>query len=251
MGDRKFQPLASLLRVLLLTVVFGSVVGLFMWRGLLDRERELLDQIARIEQEMAEEVALRDQMIERLGRTSRVARVDVLEQKHHGSGEVESTLLRFIELDEDGGELGRRQYEIPGEVLFVDAWTVRFDTEHVLYGDPFAGQTLVLFRRIYSDSLQPREGFPIDTPGAIPDGYAVTEKARFERAMWKRFWQIATDADLADSMGVRVAQGEAVYKPVRAGQSYDLVAEASGGLTLVPLGIANAEDRVADVSTAP
>ena len=36
-------------------------------------------------------------------------------------------------------------------------------------------------------------------------------------------------------MGVRVAQGEAVYKPVRAGQRYELTVEAVGGLTLRPI----------------
>jgi hypothetical protein len=36
-------------------------------------------------------------------------------------------------------------------------------------------------------------------------------------------------------MGVRVAQGEAVYKPVKMGQSYELVVDAVGGMSLTPL----------------
>lgn len=251
MSTPTIRPLASLVRILLLMIIFGGVVGLFMWRGLLDREHELLDEISRIEHEMAVEVAAREEMIDRLARTHRLARVEIMEQATLDSGQVETTFLRFIELDDDGSELGRRDFEIPGDVLFVDAWTVRFDTEHVANGDPFAGQTLVLFRRIYSDRVQPKDGIPIDTPGGIPDGYAVTEQARFERALWRRFWRIATDHELARSMGVRVAQGEAVYKPVRPGQAYDLVAEASGGLTLVPLGDQEPEDRVAAVSSKP
>ena len=251
MSTPTIQPLGSLLRILILTVVFGGVVGLFVWRGLLDREQELLAEISRIEKEMAEEVAARDEMIDRLGKTRRLARVEILEQASSDAGGAESTTLRFVEIDENGSELGRQTFEIPGDVLFVDAWTVRFDTEHVAHGDPFAGQSLVLFRRIYSDQLQPRNGFPIDTPGGVPDGYAITEEARFERALWRRFWRIASDAELARSMGVRVAQGEAVYKPVSPGQAFDLVAEAAGGLTLVPLNPEESQERMAAVSSEP
>lgn len=241
------RPLASLVRILLLTVVFGSVVGLFMWRGLLNREQQLLGEIQRLEKAMEAELAVRDAMIDRLGRTSRLARIQILSQKLDSTGAIEATQLRFVELDDDGAELARRDYELPGDVLFVDAWTVRFELEQVAAGDPFAGRSLVLFRRIYSDQMPPREGIPIDTPGGIPDGYAVTDHARFERAMWSRFWRLATDAEQARQMGVRVAQGEAVYKPVRAGQMFDLVAESAGGLTLVPI---DPDDPGARVATA-
>lgn len=243
------RPLASMVRILLLTVVFGGVVGLFMWRGLLDRERQLLGEIERLEGVMAAELAVRDAMIERLGRTSRLARVRILSQEVDPAGRIESTRLRFVELDDDGAELARRDYELPGDVLFIDAWTVRFEHERVARGDPFAGRSLVLFRRIYSDRMQPLEGFPIDTPGGVPEGYAVTEHARFERAMWTRFWRLATDAEEARRMGVRVAQGEAVYKPVRTGQLFDVVAESAGGLTLVPIDEEQPGARVATASS--
>ncbi len=56
-----------------------------------------------------------------------------------------------------------------------------------------------------------------------------------QQRLWAHFWQIATDADLAESMGVRVAQGEAVYKPVRTWQAFELIVDAVGGMNLVPL----------------
>ena len=83
--------------------------------------------------------------------------------------------------------------------------------------------------------MSPRDGLLIDTPGGIPDGYALSDEARFERAVWRSFWKLATDAEEARRWGVRVAQGEAVYKPVTRGQVFDLTAEASGGLTMIPL----------------
>ncbi len=47
---------------------------------------------------------------------------------------------------------------------------------------------------------------------------------------------------------MRVAQGEAVYKRVRPGETYELLVEAAGGMTLVPAakpdGLAAADDRI-------
>jgi hypothetical protein len=83
--------------------------------------------------------------------------------------------------------------------------------------------------------MAPVEGFPIDTPGAVPPGYAVGEMGRFEQRLWEQFWQIAGDAKLAASMGVRVAQGEAVYKPIASGQAFELTVDSVGGMSLTPL----------------
>ena len=151
------------------------------------------------------------------------------------AGAITQTSLQFIELDDKGAELARQTFTIPGNVLFVDAWTVKFDPEHVAEGHPLMGKTLVLLRRIYSDRLEPRAGFPIDTPGAIPPGYAATDAGKFEKRIWENFWKIATDADMARQLNVRVAQGEAVYLPVQAGHTYELIVDASGGMSLMPL----------------
>ena len=207
----------------------------YLWYGLIDRERALSAQIQQLETRMAAEIEARERMIDRLQRTRRMARLEVLDQPLDPDGEIRETTVRLIELDDRGGELARQEFTVPGAVVFVDAWTVRFDYERVAHADPFAGQTLVLLRRIYSDRIPPRDGQPIDTPGGIPAGYAVSDEARFERAVWRGFWNIATDADRARELGVRVAQGEAVYKPVKRGEAYDLVIEASGGMTLQPL----------------
>ena len=97
------------------------------------------------------------------------------------------------------------------------------------------GRTLVLLRRIYSDQLPPKDGIAIDTPGAIPPGYAASTVGDFEKRVWQDFWNIATNPETARQMGVRVAQGEAVYKPVRSGQTFELIADAVGGISLMPL----------------
>jgi hypothetical protein len=83
--------------------------------------------------------------------------------------------------------------------------------------------------------MAPIDGYAIDTPGGIPPGYASTDVSRFEQRVWKHFWEIAVSAELAASMGVRVAQGEAIYKPVMTGQEFDLVVDAAGGISLTPV----------------
>ncbi|MGA1392666.1 MAG: hypothetical protein ACO38W_05860, partial [Phycisphaerales bacterium] len=64
---------------------------------------------------------------------------------------------------------------------------------------------------------------------------------------WRNFWRLASSADAASAAGLRVAQGEAVYKRVAPGETYELLVEAAGGMTLVPTakpdGLAVAGDR--------
>ncbi|MBQ72825.1 MAG: hypothetical protein CMJ67_07950 [Planctomycetaceae bacterium] len=228
---------AAAMRVSLIVVVLGGGIigGLAWWT--LNREATLRAEISALETRMATEIATREATIERLGRDRRVARIEVLDRQEGPPGEDPTTLLRFIELDDEGRELGRQDMNLRGEIVHVDAWTARFPSETVGSGeDPLRDRTLVLLRRIYTDAMPPRAGVPLDTPGGVPDGYTAGEPARFEQAIWKRFWRLASDPEAAREAGIRVAQGEAVYKPMQPGEVYELRVEALGGMTLVPLG---------------
>jgi hypothetical protein len=216
------------------------LVGYFLYSQ--HQEERRIAELEALRQEMETRLAEREAMIRRLSRSQRVAHIEVVDQAlapSTGEGTlnraVESTTIRFIELDDEGAELARQEMTVPGAVLFIDAWTVKFGQEDVALGHPLRGRTLVLLRRVYSDRMQPKDGIPIDTPGAVPAGYAASDMGRFEMGIWEQFWQIAGDAELAERMGVRVAQGEAVYKPVRAGQQFELVVDAAGGINLTPL----------------
>src|SRR5204862_5920567 len=131
-----------------------------------------------------------------------------------------------------GTELARQNFTLPGDVVFVDAWTVKFDPERVGEGDPLRGKTLVLLNRVYTDHMRPADGFRIDTPGAIPPGYAAGDIGRFEQQLWANGWEIASDRHRAEEMGGRVAQGEADYKPTQIGQTYELIVDAVGRTSL-------------------
>lgn len=225
----------ALSRILMASAILSCVAAVVYWRYGAAVDARRIAELEAITLEMEARLKAREAMIERLSRTRRLARVEITEQRQDEAGEAAETDLLFIELDDGGAELDRQTFTIPGDVLFVDAWTVRFDYEQVAQGNPMLGRTLVLLRRVYSDRLAPQDGFPIDTPGAVPPGYAFGEVGQFEKHLWEHFWQIAQNADTAAGLGVRVAQGEAVYKPVAPGQAYELVVEASGGMTLTPV----------------
>jgi hypothetical protein len=234
--------MTALIRTLLVTIALSAVVLVVFWRLSVDQAQKTIAELAQLNQQMQAQVAQREAMIERLSRTRRIAHIEVPYQQLDDAGRIIQTDLRFIELDDEGTELARQEFSIPGDVVFIDAWTVKFDHERVAEGHPLMGRTLVLLRRVYSERMSPAEGLLIDTPGAVPPGYAASDMGKFEKRLWEIFWEIATDAKLAQEMGVRVAQGEAVYKPVRAGQRFELIVDAAGGMSLTPLAVD--EDQV-------
>lgn len=227
--------MSSIARTLIITTILAGVVLVGYWRLTFDQQQKAIEELSALNGRMQDQLAQREAMVQRLSRSRRIAHIDVLEQKTNEAGKIEETRLRFIELDNDGTELARQTFVLPGDVVFVDSWTVKFDPQRVAEGDPLYGKTLVLLNSMYTDRMEPRQGLKIDTPGAVPPGYAVGEIGHFERQLWKNFWEIATNAEVAREMGVRVAQGEAVYKPMRAGQTYELIVDAVGGMSLRPL----------------
>ena len=233
----------AIVRTVLVAVVMGGTALVVYWRVSESDLRRTMLEMEVIQKEMEQRLDAREAMIERLSRFRRLAHITVTDQQVAPNGEVVRTDLLFIELDDDGGELARQTFTLPGDVLFVDSLTVKFGHEDVADGHPLRGRTLVLFRRIYSDRMPPIDGYPIDVPGAVPPGYASGERADFEKRVWEHFWMLATDPDAAAAMGVRVAQGEAVYKPVRPGMTYELIVDSAGGMSLAPL--PEAEEAVA------
>ncbi len=235
----------SLIRILVLSIVLVSLVLLGYWRITSDERAKALAEMRDLNQQLENTLAERERMIERLSRSRRVAHVQVTDQRTAADGSIDATSVEFIELDDNGSEIARQSITVPGDVLFVDAWTVKFDPKLVAEGDPLRGRSLVLLRRIYSDRLAAQDGVTLDVPGAIPPGYAASDLGQFEKRVWASFWELARDPDAAAKLGVNVAQGEAVYKPVRTGETYELIVDAVGGMSLKPL-IATAMTRIPD-----
>lgn len=226
----------SILRIPLALVSLALLVALSAAGGAYLHYRRLAASYeAELElalQESQARVATLEAMIERLSRTRRLAQIVVSRQETGPSGRLRTELL-MVELDEHGEPIGRQTFEIEGRIAFFDGLVVKFEPESVAAGHPFQGQSVALLRRVYSEVTPPAEGTLIDKQGAVPFGYRTAEEpSEYERRLWERFWEIADQPALAEELGVRVAQGEAVYKPVRPGVLYELSIDAVGGLNL-------------------
>jgi hypothetical protein len=205
----------------------------------LRREKELLDR----------ELTGLQQAIERLTGEDRLAEVHVVDQVLRGQlvdgqrAPSTVTTIDLVEIDRGGHPLPPRRFVIPDEVIYFDYWVIQFEHAHVAAGDALRGRSLALFRRVFGEHQNPADGYGIDPVGGVPQVYRIDpESSRYERQLWSRFWQYVTDPALAADDGVRVAQGEAVYVPVRKGQIWTLTLQNAGGLNVklrrtgVPLG---------------
>ncbi|MBL1216558.1 MAG: hypothetical protein D8M59_03595 [Planctomycetes bacterium] len=176
-----------------------------------------------------------EMMVERLTSVRRMAQIIVTDQHTDPvTGSVLFTALLIAELDENGRVCNRSQVTIPGRIAYFEGLVVKFEPDCVATAEPLRGHSLALLRRVYSESLAPDQGFPLDTPGSIPGAYRTHSPAaaEFEQMLWSRFWTLANDPAMAAELGVRVAQGEAVYKPMLPGRLYELTIDAIGGLNL-------------------
>lgn len=226
--------LDRLFRLIVVIAVLAAVAVGVWWSYSSMQLFRLREELALLQAEMEARLAEKQAMIERLGRDHRKAVIEVREQVVDAEGVVLETTIDFIEIDPDGKELGRLTATVPGDTIHIDAWVAKFERSLVAEGHPLMGRTLVLLRSVYSSRLAPEAGIPIDTPGAVPAGYAASESAVFERRLWESFWTIARDPKLARAFGLRAAQGESVYRPVRTGDTLELLVEAAGGMSLVP-----------------
>jgi len=187
-------------------------------------------QVALIRELEAEKAELQ-RIVGRLKTDRRVARLLVAGQDRDPQGRITQSHLEFKELAGDGGTLVAQSFDVPGDFVYVDALVVRFTDEYVERGDALRGHSLHLFRRVFGENQPPSEGPVLDRAGTIPAAYRTrANPGAFEEKLWGLFWEYASNPEAAAKAGVRVAQGEAVYQRVRAGQLWQLATRADGGL---------------------
>jgi hypothetical protein len=177
--------------------------------------------------------------IAKLTSSRRVAEMVVTDQTY-SNGQFSTTLL-FSELTPDNKRLPPRFFTIKGDVVHVEALTIRFDYDTVKSTDPNKGQSVCLFQRLYGNFQAPNDGYILDEPNCTPDYYAyVPEKPLLEQVkndqndLWAGFWKLAYDEDARKQRGVRLVQGEAPWCPVYPDYIYTLSIETAGGLTISP-----------------
>ena len=181
-------------------------------------------------------------ILDRLTRDVRIAEVTVVKQ----TADPVKTTIRFQEVDEKENPIGTpREIEFDGSEIYFDAFVIKFeenfkplDDERLKQKDAgveLAGKSIIIFRRIFSDKLQPEKGIVIDKDNEEPLVYAgKSTPDALERDLWRDFWKLANDPDLAKARGVRAAHGEAVYSKLEPDKVYIIEKRASGDLTIRP-----------------
>ena len=164
-----------------------------------------------------------------LKHSERRAQIEVLHQEKDGEDQVINT-LRFREIQPDGTPIGpARDLQLAGEEIYVDTLVVKFSDHFIEEGDPLKGKALLLFRRIFSNKVAPDEGYQLDKEYEAPEVFAAeTAPTEFERALWKKFWDVTNDEALQKKYGVRVAHGQAAYSRLQPNKVYHLILRATG-----------------------
>ena len=208
---------------------------------------EIEEKVAEIQEKTAEIGQLNTQVeqqqheIERLDTAMRllkvdhrVARISVVDQKRNEEDDSVLTVIEFQELNENGDPVDEvRTFEIQGDVVYVDSWVVKFDDKYVQEADIDRATSLVLFRRLFGERQEPREGFALDQEGARPKIYGTgAELSTFEKKIWGDFWDVAHDDTKQEELGIRAIHGEAPSIKVKMGKAYRLDLRASGGLSI-------------------
>jgi hypothetical protein len=209
--------------LLALLVVCGSVT-LFFYYNHNTTQRQLEEA-----QQKNEELK---QIISRIETDRRVARILVTDQKTI-DGQLKTTLL-FVEYTRDGVALPAKQFTIDGNEAHFDAQVVKFKDEFIKGNDPFRNQAIMLFVRVYGADQAPDAGYPIDTPGTIPEVYRGSDPhiSDLERDIWTNFWKLYNDRDARDARGIRGLHGEGLYGQFLPGHLYTITLRPDGDGTI-------------------
>jgi hypothetical protein len=259
MISEAFATINSTIRTLSLAVLTGvlATAGFLGFqhitagqRALMEMESELVqakNRLLSVESELGsarEEIALQQEFIEKLETSlhllktdQRLAQLRVVNLQRDEQGDVVASDLEFTELSPSGQPISQpKKFTLPGDVVYIDNWVVKFEDQFVEQADIERGTSLVLFRRVFSEKQTPAQGVSLDEVGMRPQAYSrgggLTE---FERRLWTDFWEFANDPKKAAEMGIRAANGEAISIQVREGMTYQLQLRSSGGLSFQPM----------------
>jgi len=166
----------------------------------------------------------------------RVAKFTALDQtKDEATGDV-TTLIEFVEVNDEGAPIDTpRQFRLPGDTVYIDAWVVRFKDEYVEQNDLERGSSLMLFKRVFGNDQKPEDGYPLDEVGSTPRAYARGGKpSDFEKKIWDDFWAIANDPARLDELGIRSGSGVAPNMKVQKGRTYEIRLRAAGDPEMRP-----------------
>lgn len=222
-----------------------GLVGWFAVRTQLGQwaiEARLAEREAQVESLQSEleaklrEIQRLDTALRLLKTDHRMAQIDVISQQGSEKTKDLATRFSFVELDKAGKQIDKpKEFTIEGDVVYVDAFVAKVTDEAVEVADPVRSASFCLFRRVFGEFQQPKDGFPLDPMGGQPAAYrAGREPSDFEREIWSKFWHYANNPEEAQKKGIRAAHGEAPFHKLVPGKRYKVLLRSSGGLSFSP-----------------
>ncbi len=172
------------------------------------------------------------QALARLAEETQVGLIEVLDVHLTPDGPVMDLRFRETAPGRPDRIIQEHRLRLTGEEIYADALVVRFPGERVADGQ---ARALFLWRRIFTDEIPPKGGFPLQPEGQPPRRYAgwlealsLPQQFRF----WEEIWDLAHHPDRLADLGVRAIHGQSVSVKARAGGTYRVSLGAAGDLIL-------------------
>ncbi len=201
----------ALHKVLLLAVLIVLFVGFFKFKDFLIFRR----------------------IIHNLKAESRIAEVLVTDSSLDEFTRTYTTTIKFLEYDVKGRALKPRYFTFDGNLIQFQTLVVRFDDKYIEEGHRMKGKSVYLFMKAFVLDGKNTQEFPITDTSGVPQGYRVHDPpTRFERGIWRKFWQYALDPDERKKVGIKNAQIEAPGSVFVPGTIYTLIVEHDGGIRI-------------------
>ena len=202
-----------------------------------DRElHSLREQLATIEQQLEHaQTAMR-----LLKLRHRLAHLKVIEQTKSPDSDRLITTIEFYEVNADRAPASseKKVYRVEGTKVYVDCWVVMFEDTYIEEAAIDRSTAICWFKKIFGEHQNPANGFPIDTPGPSPTSYTRGgEMSELEKRIWKDFWLIANNRNMASELGIRAAHGDAVSIVMEEGATYEVEISSTGALSIKPLAL--------------
>jgi hypothetical protein len=215
----------------------GALAGLQQAHAELEARAE---EIGGLNQRLEDAVARADRLdiaLRLLKVHRRIARLSVLDQRENAETGRDVTRVEFAEINDAGTPIGvPKQFDIDGNVVYLDYFRVTFDDQYVEQSDLDRSTAICLFHRIFGERQQPADGYQLDRVGTRPTAYARgSDMSDFEKKIWDDFWSIANDPRRAEELGIRAAHKVALGMQLEPKKSYQIEIRATGDMTIEPI----------------
>jgi hypothetical protein len=205
----------------MVVLVIAAVGGFFLWRTMTVNQN--------IEQLLTENRHLKE-AITNLNEETQIGYAKVLSQEKR-DGKIYTKLL-FVETDRQDPlkRVLEKEYEIEGDVVHFDALVVKFDNRVVMDGTE---RSMYLWRRVYGETMQPEDGYPIEETGRVAQRYAdICNKLSLQnkQLFWKEIWALSNNPQALAAVGVRAIYGNVVYHKLKPSLIYVFKISGTGNL---------------------